>query len=173
MRAGSTPDDIAEMVCEVGEGTVHRLWEPLAEKQRPPNGYAAKFCDALRHRRSASSRAISASMPSPMRRSAMPPCARWPPRCATEIDPGQSLSATRTPATSARALRDGRVVEERQPHLRGGAGEPLSRAELEAKAPRPICAPVVGPEATLIEPTLALGSQFVGRSCRSRALLRM
>jgi len=22
---------------------VHRLWEPLASKQRPPNGYAAKF----------------------------------------------------------------------------------------------------------------------------------
>ena len=31
------------LVCEVGEGTVHRLWEPLADKQRPPNGYAAKF----------------------------------------------------------------------------------------------------------------------------------
>ena len=30
-------------------------------------------------------------------------------------------------------LRDGSVVEERQPHLRGGASEPLSRAELEAK----------------------------------------
>ena len=31
------------MVCEVGEGTVHRLWEPLPDKQRPPNGYAGKF----------------------------------------------------------------------------------------------------------------------------------
>ena len=31
------------MLCEVGEGTVHRLWEPLADKQCPPNGYAAKF----------------------------------------------------------------------------------------------------------------------------------
>src|SRR5438270_7288030 len=35
--------DIREMICEVGEGTVHRLWEPLADKQRPPNGYGAKF----------------------------------------------------------------------------------------------------------------------------------
>src|SRR6201999_3074559 len=35
--------DIKEMICEVGEGTVHRLWEPLADKQRPLNGYAAKF----------------------------------------------------------------------------------------------------------------------------------
>src|SRR3989440_2422396 len=36
-------DDIAEIVADVGEGTVHRLWEPLEGKQRPPNGYAAKF----------------------------------------------------------------------------------------------------------------------------------
>ncbi|MGB9388896.1 MAG: MmgE/PrpD family protein, partial [Xanthobacteraceae bacterium] len=36
-------DDIVEMVCDVGEGTVHRLWEPLAAKQHPANGYAGKF----------------------------------------------------------------------------------------------------------------------------------
>src|SRR5581483_3360148 len=40
---GIKADDIAEMVCEVGEGTVHRLCEPLADKQKPRNGYAAKF----------------------------------------------------------------------------------------------------------------------------------
>src|ERR1700755_2609753 len=39
---GVKPADVKELVCEVGEGTVHRLWEPLAAKQRPPNGYAAK-----------------------------------------------------------------------------------------------------------------------------------
>ena len=36
-------DSIVEVVCEVGEGTVHRLWEPLAGKQAPPNAYAGKF----------------------------------------------------------------------------------------------------------------------------------
>src|SRR5450756_1684749 len=40
---GVQAEDIAAIVCEVAEGTVHRLWEPLADKQRPPNGYAAKF----------------------------------------------------------------------------------------------------------------------------------
>ncbi|MGB8137910.1 MAG: MmgE/PrpD family protein, partial [Pseudolabrys sp.] len=40
---GVKAGDVKEMVCEVAEGTVHRLWEPLADKQRPPNGYAAKF----------------------------------------------------------------------------------------------------------------------------------
>ena len=40
---GIKADDIMEMVCDVGEGTVHRLWEPLAAKQTPNNGYAGKF----------------------------------------------------------------------------------------------------------------------------------
>ncbi len=40
---GIKPGDVKELICEVAEGTVHRLWEPLADKQRPPNGYAAKF----------------------------------------------------------------------------------------------------------------------------------
>ena len=40
---GVDPEEIVEIVCEVGEGTVHRLWEPLAVKQRPPTPYAAKF----------------------------------------------------------------------------------------------------------------------------------
>ena len=40
---GIKPDDVVEMVCDVGEGTVHRLWEPLAAKQTPKNGYAGKF----------------------------------------------------------------------------------------------------------------------------------
>ena len=30
-------------------------------------------------------------------------------------------------------LNDGRVVEERQPHFRGGAQEPLTRADIEEK----------------------------------------
>src|SRR5207248_3765683 len=40
---GVKAEDIKDLVCEVGEGTVHRLWEPLAAKQHPANGYAGKF----------------------------------------------------------------------------------------------------------------------------------
>src|SRR5581483_1245313 len=40
---GLDPARVTEMVCKVGEGTVHRLWEPLASKQAPPTPYAAKF----------------------------------------------------------------------------------------------------------------------------------
>jgi len=37
------PDQIAEVVCRTAEGPVHRLWEPLADKQKPVNSYGAKF----------------------------------------------------------------------------------------------------------------------------------
>ena len=36
-------DEIDKIVAQVGEGTVHRLWEPLNEKQRPSSAYGAKF----------------------------------------------------------------------------------------------------------------------------------
>ena len=40
---GIDPRRIVRIDCETAEGIVHRLWEPLHEKQAPPNGYAAKF----------------------------------------------------------------------------------------------------------------------------------
>ena len=40
---GIDPRRIFRIDCETAEGIVHRLWEPLHEKQAPPNGYAAKF----------------------------------------------------------------------------------------------------------------------------------
>jgi 2-methylcitrate dehydratase PrpD len=40
---GLQPAEVEQIECETAEGIVHRLWEPLANKQNPPNGYAAKF----------------------------------------------------------------------------------------------------------------------------------
>lgn len=37
------PEQIAEVVCRTAEGPVHRLWEPLADKQKPVSSYGAKF----------------------------------------------------------------------------------------------------------------------------------
>ena len=37
------PEDIAEVRCRTAAGPIPRLWEPLAAKHRPRNGYAAKF----------------------------------------------------------------------------------------------------------------------------------
>jgi 2-methylcitrate dehydratase PrpD len=49
-----------------------------------------------------------------------------------EIDPHNPYPDEFTGHVRVR-LKDGRVLEERQPHMRGGAREPLSRADLEEK----------------------------------------
>jgi 2-methylcitrate dehydratase PrpD len=128
---GIKADEISEMVCEVGEGTVHRLWEPLAAKRRPPNGYAGKFstpyCIAAGLMRGnvglgdftddavKDERVLAAAS-----------------KVRYEIDPNNPYPDNYTGHISA-TLRDGSVVEERQPHMRGGAHEPLTRADIEAK----------------------------------------
>ena len=124
-------DDIDEIVCEAAEGTVHRLWEPLEAKRQPPNAYAAKFsqpyCIAaglvLGH---AGLEAFSEERVRDARLLAAASKVRY------EIDPDNPYPDEFTGHVRVR-LKDGRVLEERQPHFRGGAHEPLSRAEIEEK----------------------------------------
>jgi 2-methylcitrate dehydratase PrpD len=124
-------DDIAELVCEVGEGTVHRLWEPIADKQRPANGYAGKFstpyCIAAGFVRGnvglSDFTDVAVKDPAVLAVAA---------KVRYVVDPDNPYPANFTGHIRA-AMRDGRVVEERQPHMRGGAHEPLTRADLEAK----------------------------------------
>jgi 2-methylcitrate dehydratase PrpD len=124
-------DDIEEVVCEAAEGTVHRLWEPLAGKQSPPNAYAAKFsqpyCIAagfvLGH---AGLDAFTEERVHDERLRHLAAKVRY------EIDPKNPYPAEFTGHVRVK-LKDGRVLEERQPHLRGGAKEPLSRVDLEEK----------------------------------------
>jgi 2-methylcitrate dehydratase PrpD len=124
-------DDIAEIVADVGEGTVHRLWEPLEGKQRPPNGYAAKFstpyCIAaalLRDQLGLDAFTDDAVADPDIRALAA--------KVRYRIDPGNPYPREFTGHLRA-TLRDGSVVEERQSHLRGGAREPLGRADIEDK----------------------------------------
>ena len=49
-----------------------------------------------------------------------------------EIDPNNPYPRAFTGHIRA-TLNDGTVVEERQPHFRGGAQEPLTRADIEEK----------------------------------------
>jgi 2-methylcitrate dehydratase PrpD len=128
---GIAADDIEELVCEVAEGTVHRLWEPLADKQRPPNGYAAKFstpyCLAagLVH----GTVGLDAFTDQAVRDTQVLAVAA---KVRYEIDPKNLYPNEYTGHVHA-MLRDGRVVEERQPHLRGGGHEPLTRRDIEEK----------------------------------------
>jgi len=124
-------DDIAGIVADVGEGTVHRLWEPLEDKQRPPNGYAAKFstpyCIAaalLKDHLGLDAFGDDAVADPDIRALAA--------KVRYRIDPGNPYPREFTGHLRA-TLRDGSVVEERQSHLRGGAREPLGRADIEEK----------------------------------------
>jgi 2-methylcitrate dehydratase PrpD len=128
---GLEPADIAEIVCEVGEGTVHRLWEPLSDKQRPPNGYAGKFatpyCIATALVRG--SLGLDAFTDEAV---ADPAVRALAVNIRYEVDPANPYPRAFTGHIRA-TLRDGRSLEERQPHMRGGAHAPLTRAEIEAK----------------------------------------
>jgi 2-methylcitrate dehydratase PrpD len=124
-------DDVAEMVCEVGEGTVHRLWEPLAAKQHPNNGYAGKFstpyCIAAAFIRG--NVGLGDFTDDAVRD---PAVLRLAGRVRYEIDPKNPYPKNFTGHIRA-TLRDGTVIEERQPYMRGGAQEPLTRADIEQK----------------------------------------
>jgi 2-methylcitrate dehydratase PrpD len=128
---GINPEDVAEIVCEVGEGTVHRLWEPLADKQCPPNGYAGKFstpyCLASGFVRG--SVGLDAFTDMAVRD---PAVLALTAKVHYVVDPHNPYPNNFTGHIRA-TLRDGTVIEERQPHLRGGAHEPLTRADLEDK----------------------------------------
>jgi 2-methylcitrate dehydratase PrpD len=128
---GIPADSIAELVCEVAEGTVHRLWEPLAAKRKPPNGYAAKFstpyCIASGFVRGGVG--LEAFADQAVRDPAVLAVAG---KVRYEIDPLNPYPNNYTGHIRA-VLRDGSVIEERQPHMRGGAHEPLTRTDLEEK----------------------------------------
>ena len=55
-QRGVGAQDIAEVVCKVADGTVHRLWEPLEQKRRPPTPYGAKFSTCWRSPRRSATR---------------------------------------------------------------------------------------------------------------------
>jgi 2-methylcitrate dehydratase PrpD len=128
---GIKAEDIAEIVCEVAEGTVHRLWEPLADKQRPRNGYAAKFAvpyllatgfvhggvglSAFTESAISDARVLSLAA-----------------KVKFVIDPDNPYPNNYTGHLRA-TMKDGSVIEERQPYLRGGAQEPLTRQDVTDK----------------------------------------
>ncbi|HET6468281.1 MAG TPA: MmgE/PrpD family protein [Geminicoccaceae bacterium] len=130
-RRGVSADDIVGLECAVGEGTVHRLWEPLELKRRPPTAYAAKFstpfCIAIGF---LTGKAGLAQFSEETVRDER--VLRLAARVGYFVDPDNEYPRNYTGHVRA-TLADGRVIELRQPHMRGGAREPLSRAEVERK----------------------------------------
>ena len=123
--------DIVSISCPVGEGTVHRLWEPLAVKHRPQTPYAAKFstpfCMAIAfldgkaglsqfdeaHITDAAARELAAKI-------------------SYVIDPNDPYPDQFIGALKA-TLRNGEVREIKQGYMRGGSQAPMTQQELETK----------------------------------------
>jgi 2-methylcitrate dehydratase PrpD len=123
--------DVTDILCEVAEGTVHRLWEPLAVKRRPPTSYAAKFstpfCMAAGFLEGDAGLAQFTEA-----RILDPAVLDLAARIRYQINPNDEYPRNFTGHLRA-TLKDGSRREFRQPHLRGGGHAPLSAAELKAK----------------------------------------
>jgi len=130
-KSGVHAEDITDIRCEVGEGTVHRLWEPLAVKHHPQTPYAAKFstpfCMAVGffdHRAG-----FAQFTEERIRDEAV---LRLAGKIRYVINPHDEYPRNFTGHLHAK-LKDGSVHEFRQPHMRGGAHAPMAMAEFETK----------------------------------------
>ncbi|MDX1484506.1 MAG: MmgE/PrpD family protein [Alphaproteobacteria bacterium] len=130
-EAGVKAADIEAITCKVGEGTVHRLWEPLALKHRPPSAYGAKFSGPY---------CISVGLIDGDAGLAQftddrvgdPEVLDLAGRIGFEVDPDNEYPVNYTGHILAR-LKDGTSVEENQPCLRGGSRDPLTEADIVRK----------------------------------------
>lgn len=131
-RRGITPEQVVRISCDVGEGTVHRLWAPLALKQTPPTPYAAKFSGPF---------CVAAGWVwgdaglAQFTEAAVrdPRALALAAKVSFRVDPENEYPANYTGHVRAE-LVDGSVVESRAPCMRGGARAPLTRDEILAKA---------------------------------------
>ena len=130
-RLGIDPELIESIAAESAEGLVHRLWEPLATKRCPPNGYAAKFSTPY---------AIAVGI---LRGDAGlgeydeavvrdPAIMRLASKVSYLIDPANPYPNQFTGHLRV-TLRNGDVHEHRQGYFNGGADNPLSEADLKRK----------------------------------------
>jgi 2-methylcitrate dehydratase PrpD len=124
-------DDIQRIVCRTHEGPVPRLWEPLEFKRQPPTPYAARFslpyciAAALMKGKVGLEEFSTGSIGD----SQILSVAR---KVEYRIDP--SLDYPRHFSGHVQVFfKDGRIIEENQPHARGSVEAPIPAEEIEAK----------------------------------------
>jgi 2-methylcitrate dehydratase PrpD len=131
LKHSPVPEDISEVVCRTAEGPVHRLWEPLADKQKPASSYGAKF-----------SLPYSIAVMLVRGRAGLeefsdeaigdPKLLELAAKVRYELDPTIDYPRHFSGHVKVRML-DGTVLEENQPHPRGGFENPLPPQEVEEK----------------------------------------
>jgi 2-methylcitrate dehydratase PrpD len=125
------PASIRAITCRTAAGPLPRLWEPLAAKHAPPNGYAAKFslpylvAVILVKGRAGLTEFEDGAVSDPEVLAVTR-------KVTYELDP--SIDYPRQFVGDVEiTLADGQVLRERQDRPRGGPDAPLTREELEAK----------------------------------------
>jgi 2-methylcitrate dehydratase PrpD len=125
------PERIAEIVCRTAEGPVPRLWEPLADKQRPVSSYGAKFslpysiAVMLVHGKAGLAEFTDAAIEDPA-------VLNLAAKVRYILDP--SIDYPRHFSGHVKIfLDDGTLLEENQPHPRGGYEDPLPPEEIAEK----------------------------------------
>jgi len=128
---GVRPEDVESIECRTAEGIVHRLWEPLAVKQRPPNGYAAKF--SIPYAIAVGMLRGDAGLLDYREEVVHDPAVRaLAAKVRYAVDPDNPYPHRFTGHVRV-MLRNGDVREASQDHFRGGRDEPMSREALERK----------------------------------------
>ncbi len=125
------PERVVEVVCRTAEGPVHRLWEPLENKQRPTSSYGAKFslpysiAVMLVHGKAGLQEFSDETIRDPR-------VLDLAQKVRYEVDP--TIDYPRHFSGHVKMfLDDGSVLEENQTHPRGGFEEPLPPEEIKAK----------------------------------------
>ena len=124
-------EQIAEVICRTAEGPVPRLWEPLADKQKPVNSYGAKF-----------SLPYSIAVMLVRGRAGLeeftndavrdPEVLNLAQKVRYELDPTIDYPRHFSGHVKVK-MNDGTMLEENQPHPRGGFEDPLPPGEVEEK----------------------------------------
>ena len=124
-------ENISEIVCKVGEGTVHRLWEPLNEKRKPSSAYSAKFsvpfCVAigLKYGKAGLEQFVDKKIKDEQ-------LLNLASKVKYEIDPNNEYPKNYTGEMIVKT-NDGNKIKVHQHGLRGGKKNPMSLDEIENK----------------------------------------
>jgi 2-methylcitrate dehydratase PrpD len=124
-------NEIKSIICKVGEGTVHRLWEPLSEKRNPTTPYSAKFsvpfCIAV-GLYFGKAGLLEFTEEQIKNREILNICSK----ISYEIDPQNEYPKNYSGEINI-ILKNSQVIQETQPGLRGGKLFPLDEKEVEEK----------------------------------------
>lgn len=128
-KRGIRLDNIESIVCKTAEGIVHRLWEPVDLKKRPPTAYASKFSTPYGvalglvrgHAGLGDFSEEGINDPSLLQVANL---------VGFDVDPNNPYPDAFTGHVKI-VFKDGSVEEVEQSYMRGGAENPLSRDEID------------------------------------------